>query len=80
MTTGDETQSLAQLFGPDAARFHELLETEAKFHTVMDCLRKLKMPHGTCLPRERKACTHCAAAERLLKMQAEYKGPRVRLA
>lgn len=71
---------LAKLFGPDAVRVHELLEIEQKYYSVMEALRKLKMPHGTCFPRERKACTHCAAAERLLKLQAEYKGPRVRLA
>jgi hypothetical protein len=59
---------------------YELLrEDSRKYHEVMDCLRKLKMEHGLCFPRERHTCTHCAAAENLLTLQAEYKGPRITL-
>lgn len=57
-----------------------LREDAQRYHEVMQCLRALKMEHGLCFPRERHACTHCAAAEKLLKLQAEYKGPRVMLA
>lgn len=57
-----------------------LREDSRKYHEVMECLRRLKMEHGTCFPRERHACTHCAAAEKLLRLQAEYRGPRVVLA
>lgn len=57
------------------------LRAEAgKYHEVMECLRRLKMEHGTCFPRYRNACTHCAAAEKLLALQVAYKGNRVVLA
>lgn len=46
----------------------------AKFHQVMSLLSNLQMPHGTCRPRERRACTHCNARDDLDKMLAEYKG------
>lgn len=51
-----------------------------KYHEIMEALRRLEMPHGTCEPRSRKACGHCAAAEKIVKMKAEYKGPMIRLA
>lgn len=57
-----------------------LSEEAGKYHEVMECLRGLKMEHGLCFPIERHACTHCACARKLLKLQAEYKGPRVTLA
>lgn len=50
------------------------VEDAAKFHEVMECLRNMQMPHGTCQPRERLACTNCNAKDRLDKMIAEYKG------
>ncbi len=50
---------------------------EAKYHEVMQLLRRTKMEHGACKPRTRRACTHCNALEELDKLLAEYKGPRI---
>lgn len=44
------------------------------FHRVMGLLRNTQMEHGTCQPRDRRACTHCNAADDLKKIVAEYKG------
>lgn len=51
-----------------------MTETERKYYEVMELLRKTKLPHGTCQPRERKACTHCNAVEELDRRVAEHKG------
>lgn len=51
-----------------------------KYHEVMECLRNMQLPHGTCEPRERKACTHCNASDKLNRMIAEYAGLPVVLA
>lgn len=53
------------------------IDDAAKFHEVMECLRNMQMPHGTCQPRERLACTNCNAKDRLNKMIAEYNGARI---
>lgn len=49
----------------------------AKYHEVMRCLRDMQMPHGTCQPRERRACTSCNARDDLNKMIAGYAGASV---
>lgn len=45
-----------------------------ELHRVMNLLRSMQMEHGTCQPRERRACTHCNASDDLKKIVAEYKG------
>lgn len=45
------------------------------FHIVMQCLQDLRLEHGLCQPRERLACTHCNAQDKLDEMLAQYKGP-----
>ncbi len=57
-----------------------LTEAEAKYHDIMTTLRQTQMKHGTCKPRERRACTACNAAERLDYLLSKYKGPPVALA
>ena len=51
-----------------------------RYHDAMDALRRTRMPHGLCYPRERQACSHCNALERIDVMLSEYKGRRVVLA
>lgn len=51
------------------------IDYEAKFHQVMGLLRDLQMEHGTCQPRERRACTHCNAQDDLNALVGQYKGP-----
>lgn len=46
----------------------------SEYHRVMRLLLDMRMPHGTCEPRARRACTACNAAEALEKMLAGYKG------
>ena len=41
---------------------------------ILGLLRSTKMKHGTCQPRERKACTACNAQEKLDKIVSEWKG------
>lgn len=54
------------------------LRTEASlYHAVMQCLRSMELPHGTCQPRERMACTHCNEKERLAALVGAYTGPRL---
>ena len=53
---------------------------EALYNRVMGLLRNTKKPHGLCEPRERKACTHCNAVEKLDELIADYKGARIILA
>ena len=45
-----------------------------KYHKVMRLLLDLRMEHGLCKPRYRRACTACNAKEDLAKMVDEYKG------
>lgn len=54
-------------------------EDAAKFHRVMGLLLNLQMAHGTCHPRERRACTNCNARDDLNQMIAEYNGAPVKL-
>jgi len=49
------------------------------YHRVMQLLADSELPHGLCQPRERKACSHCNAADELARMRAEYKGVPVAL-
>lgn len=60
--------------------YEERRVAEEQFHKVMECMRKMKMQHGTCEPRERRACSHCNGADDLQKIIASYKGARVVLA
>lgn len=46
----------------------------SEYHRVMRLLLDMRRPHGTCEPRERRACTACNAAEALEKLLARYKG------
>ncbi len=62
------------------ARIAELEKEAELFHEVMDCLRKMKMEHGLCEPRERRACSHCKGANDLQMIVATYKGRKVVLA
>ena len=41
---------------------------------VLGLIRSTKMYHGTCKPRERKACTACNAQEELDKILSGWKG------
>lgn len=50
------------------------------YDDVMECLRDMQMPHGTCEPRWRRACTHCNAKERLQLLVDGWRGRPVRLA
>ena len=64
----------------DAALAARLAEAEREadlYHTAMESLRSTKMKHGLCQPRERMACTHCNAVDRLDAMLAAYKGRRL---
>lgn len=51
-----------------------LANSQQQFHQVMGLLRDMQKEHGTCQPRERRACTHCNAKDDLDKLLAEYKG------
>lgn len=44
------------------------------YHRIMRLLLDMRMPHGTCQPRGRRACTACNAAEALDEALAGYKG------
>lgn len=60
--------------------YEERKEAEGQFHKVMECLQKMKRPHGKCEPREDRACSHCNGADDLQKIIASYRGARVVLA
>jgi hypothetical protein len=49
----------------------------ALYHSLMQDLRDIKLPHGRCEPRKDMACTHCGAQERLDQALAEYRGARI---
>lgn len=53
---------------------------QSAYHDLMECLRDMQMPHGTCQPRSRRACTHCNASDRLQELVAKYRGRPVHLA
>lgn len=59
------------------ARVADLTEDSQNYHRAMQCLSDMKMEHGLCQPRSRKACTNCNAADILEAMQSAYKGPRI---
>ena len=62
---------------------HALEEAQREayaYHEIMGALRRAKMEHGLCEPKERHACTRCEAERRIERMLSEYKGRRVRLA
>lgn len=61
---------MSELLGADDAQ---------KYHRVMQLLRDMRMEHGLCKPRERKACTACNAKDALNKMIDEYTGAPVTL-
>ena len=56
------------------------VDEKGAYHDVMECLRDMQMPHGTCEQRARRACTHCNASERLQELVAEYRGRPAQLA
>lgn len=43
----------------------------------MQLLRNMRLPHGLCEPRERRACTACNAKEELDGLVDSYKGARI---
>lgn len=49
----------------------------AAYHRAMSLLLSMKMGHGLCAPRSRRACTHCNARDDLAAMVMAYRGPRV---
>lgn len=51
-----------------------LAKSQQQYQQVMGLLRDMQMEHGTCQPRERRACTHCNAKDDLDKLLAEYRG------
>lgn len=53
----------------------EAVPERALYHEVMQCVSDMEMPHGTCQPRERMACTHCNAKDRLNELRQAYRGP-----
>ncbi len=57
----------------------EARETRARRDEVLGLLRNMKLEHGTCQPRERKACTNCNSKERLDKIVDDWKGHRLEL-
>lgn len=52
-------------------------EEKAQYEHVMDLLRNLKMEHGLCKPRSRRACTNCNSREELERIVARWKGLRI---
>lgn len=50
---------------------------EQSFHRIMGLLKDYMGQHGTCLPRHRKACSACNAADIIEHLLGEYKGARV---
>jgi hypothetical protein len=69
---------VARQMARDLERMADLESQAAAYHEVMGHLRALRMDHGLCQPRERRACTHCNAEDDLAKAVAAYRGPRVR--
>ena len=59
------------------ARVAELEADAAGFHKVMELLRNTRLGHGTCVPRSRRACSHCNAIDDIASMLGNYKGPRI---
>lgn len=57
----------------------EVREIRISRDEILGLLRDVKLKHGTCLPRSRKACTNCSAQDRLDKIVGDWKGPRVEL-
>jgi len=43
-----------------------------KYDRAMLLVTQLDMPHGTCEPKERNACTHCGAERELKNMGQEW--------
>lgn len=57
---------------------NERLQAEAQaFHKVVSCLRDMKLEHGLCQPRSRRACAHCNSRDELELLVAAYRGPHV---
>lgn len=54
----------------------KLRRESERFHRVMGPLPNMQMEHGTCRPRERRACTHCDAKDDLIKLLAKCTGQR----
>ena len=56
------------------------MEEAQMYHRIMQLLRDSRKEHGTCQPRERRACTACNAAEEIDALLEEYRGAPVTLA
>jgi len=77
---GDGTPMLwSRLFADADASLQVAERDAAAFHRVMQLLRDMLKPHGTCKPRERKACTACNAMDELARILSDYKGAPLKL-
>ncbi len=77
MMSPHEIKKYAPLFRAALQRPEPHVCNDDRFDRVMNLLACLKMEHGLCDPRERRACTNCNAIDDLNTMLAEYKGPHV---
>lgn len=57
----------------------QLAERSCKLDRILSLLKNLQLPHGTCQPRSRQACTKCNAQDELDAMVSEFKGTTLRL-
>lgn len=74
------TREMTVLQNAVVAGIGHLANSQQQYHQVMGLLRDMQMEHGTCQPRERRACTACNAKDDLDKLLAEYKGQPIALA
>lgn len=82
--SNDDLEDIAGMLDKGAITIYILNEENKKlqeasdlYHDVMDALIRTKLPHGTCLPRSLRACTHCAGQEQLEEMIQSYRGRKV---
>ena len=57
--------------------YNQLTALIAENARIMQLYEATKMEHGTCQPRERKACTACNAKDELDQLLADWKGPKI---
>lgn len=55
------------------------MELQGKFDRVISLLKNIRLPHGTCNPRSRKACTNCNSREELDAIVDSWSGARLHL-
>lgn len=69
------TQPPAPAVGDD--ELARLRKEASGYHEAMTHLGNMRMEHGTCRPRSRRACTSCNASDALAAMIDSYAGPRL---